>query len=211
MDNKTIANILYETADLLEVAGNDPFRIRSYRNAAEALEGLAQPVADIVGDDKALLAIPGIGKGMVANIKEMFAQGKLALHAELLKKYQPSMLELLKISGLGPKTIALIWDAYQISDVEGVAKLAREGKIRTLPRMGEKAEQKILKGIEDYQRISGRFHLAEAVQTAPKLSGRLAGREGVHKPSPSGQLRRRREAAGALDLPVAGKGGFAIP
>jgi DNA polymerase (family 10) len=206
MDNKTIANILYETADLLEVAGNDPFRIRSYRNAAEALEGLAQPVADIVGDDKALLAIPGIGKGMVANIKEMFAQGKLALHAELLKKYQPSMLELLKISGLGPKTIALIWDAYQISDVEGVAKLAREGKIRTLPRMGEKAEQKILKGIEDYQRISGRFHLDEADQIAAKLIDRLAGLKGVEKVTPAGSLRRGRETVGDLDLLVTGKG-----
>jgi DNA polymerase (family 10) len=109
MDNKTIANILYETADLLEVANEDPFRIRSYRRAAEAIEAQPQRIADIVTDEKALLAIPGIGKGMAANLKEMFAEGKLRLHAELLKRYHPSMLELLKIQGLGPKTIALIW------------------------------------------------------------------------------------------------------
>ena len=75
----------------------------------------------------------------------------------MLEKYRPSMLELLKIQGLGPKTIALIWSAYQVSDLEGVEKLAREGKIRELPRMGAKQEQKLLKAIEDYRRIAGRF------------------------------------------------------
>src|SRR5258706_6847039 len=162
MENKTIANILYETADLMEIANDDPFRIRSYRRAAEAIEGSPEPIADIVGEDKKLLAIPGIGKGMVANLKEIFREGKLLLHAELLKKYHPSMLELLKIQGLGPKTIALIWAEFQVSDIEGVEKLARENKIQTLPRMGEKQEQKILKGIEDYRRISGRFHIHAA-------------------------------------------------
>src|SRR4051812_34091753 len=130
MDNKAIANILYETADLLEVANEDPFRIRSYRRAAEAIESQPQRIADIATDDKALLAIPGIGKGMLINIKEIFAEGKLRLHAELLKRYHPSMLELLKIQGLGPKTIALIWDAFKVSDVAGVQKLAEEGKLR---------------------------------------------------------------------------------
>ena len=91
---------------------------------------------------------------MLVNMQELFKEGKLSVHAELLKKYRPSMLELLKIQGLGPKTIALIWSAYQVSDVEGVEKLAKEGKIRELPRMGEKQEQKLLKAIEDYRRIA---------------------------------------------------------
>src|SRR5437868_13748411 len=106
---------------------------------------------------------------MLANLQEMLSQGKLTLHAELLKKYRPSMLELLKIQGLGPKTIALIWSAYQICDIEGVEKLAREGRIRILPRMGEKHEQKLLKAIEDYRRIGGRFLLDTAGQVADKL------------------------------------------
>src|ERR1700686_1027574 len=169
MDNKAIAGILYETAALLEIDGQDSFRIRSYRNAAEAIEALPQQIAELISEPKKVLAIPGIGKGMLTNLQEIFKEGKLSLHAELLKKYRPTMLDLLKIQGLGPKTIALIWSAYQVSDVEGVEKLAREGKIRELPRMGEKHEQKLLKAIEDYRRVAGRFLL----DTAEKLSDKL--------------------------------------
>jgi DNA polymerase (family 10) len=138
MDNKAIAGILYETADLLEIDGQDSFRIRSYRNAAEAIEAFPQQISDLIAEPKKVLGIPGIGKGMLANLQQMLRDGKLSLHSEMLSKYRPSMLDLLKIQGLGPKTIALIWSAYQVCDVEGVGKLAREGKIRELPRMGEK-------------------------------------------------------------------------
>src|SRR5579864_1413843 len=103
MENRNIAAVFYETADLMEVRGDDPFRIRSYRRAAEAIEGLEQQLAEIYQDQKALLAIPGIGKGMAANIQEIFKEGRLDVHEELLQKYRPSMLELLKIQGLGPK------------------------------------------------------------------------------------------------------------
>src|SRR5205807_1263607 len=116
--------------DLMKVRGDDSFRIRSYERAAEALESLQGQVAEIYQDEKALLAIPGIGKGMAANIREIFRDGKLQVREELLQQYRPSMLELLKIQGLGPKTIALIWDAFQVCEVEGVAKLAQEGKLR---------------------------------------------------------------------------------
>ena len=169
MDNKAIAGLLYETADLLEIDGQDSFRVRSYRNAAEAIEALPQQVADLIPEPKKLLEIQGIGKGMQANLLQLFKDGSIEAHTELLKKYRPSMLELLKIQGLGPKTIALIWSAYQVSDLEGVEKLAREGKIRTLPRMGEKHELKLLKAIEDYRRIAGRFLLDTAEELAEKL------------------------------------------
>ena len=121
-----------------------------------------------------MLAIPGIGKGMLRNLQELFKDGKLAVQAELLEKYHPSMLQLLKIQGLGPKTIALIWSAYKVSDVDGVEKLAREGKIRELPRMGEKHEAKLLKAIEDYRRIGGRFLIDAAEIEAEKLTEYLA-------------------------------------
>ena len=111
---------------------------------------------------------------MLLNLQELFRDGALSMQAELLKKYHPSMLQLLKIQGLGPKTIALIWSAYQVSDVDGVEKLAREGKIRELPRMGEKHEQKLLKAIEDYRRISGRFLIDAAETEAKKLTDYLA-------------------------------------
>ena len=133
MDNKRIATILYETADLMEIQGEDSFRIRSYRRAAEAIESLPQPVAELVSDHKALLEIPGIGKGMAANLEEIFKKGKLQVHTELLKKYKPSILELMKIQGMGPKTLALIWDAFQVSDVAGWRSWRERASCATCP------------------------------------------------------------------------------
>jgi len=205
MDNKAIAGILYETADLLEIDGQDSFRIRSYRNAAQALEALPGQIADIIGEPKKVLAIPGIGKGMLANLQEILRAGQLTIHADLLKKYRPSMLDLLKVQGLGPKTIALIWSAYQICDVEGVEQLAREGKIRILPRMGEKQEQKLLKALEDYKRIGGRFLLDAAEIQAQKIIEHLRPFPGVEKVTPAGSLRRGRETVGDLDILVTGR------
>jgi len=204
-DNKTVANIFYETADLMEVRNDDPFRIRSYRRAAEAIEALEIQLADVYQNEKALLEISGIGKSMAANIKEIFTRGKLTQHEELLQKYRPSMLELLKIQGLGPKTIALIWDAFQICDVDGVAKLAQEGKLRELPRLSEKSEQKILKAIESYRQVTGRFQLDMADATAQKMIELLKGLPGVDKVTPAGSLRRGRETVGDLDLLITGK------
>src|SRR5450755_1076917 len=209
MDNKAIAGVLYETADLLEIDGQDSFRIRSYRNAAQAIEAVPQQIADLISEPKSVLAIPGIGRGMLLNLQEMFKEGQLSLHAELLKKYRPSMLDLLKIQGLGPKTIALIWSAYQVSDLEGVEKLAREGKIRALPRMGEKHELKLLKAIEDYRRVAGRFLLDTAEELAEKLVEHLLtalpGDLGIEKVTPAGSLRRGRETVGDLDILVTGQ------
>ncbi len=205
MDNKAIAGLLYETADLLEIDNQDPFRIRSYRRAAEAIEALDQQVSSLISEPKKLLEVPGIGKGMLTNLRELLNQGQLSIHVELIKKYRPSMLELLKIQGLGPKTIALIWSAYQVADLEGVEKLAREGKIRILPRMGEKHEQKLLKAIEDYRRIAGRFLLDTAEIQAQKLIDHLKTFEGIDKITPAGSLRRGRETVGDLDVLVTGK------
>ncbi len=205
MDNKAIAGILHETASLLEIDGQDSFRIRSYRNAAEAIEALPQQVSELIHEPKKVLEIPGIGKGMLQNLQEMFKDGRLSVHADLLNKYRPTILDLLKIQGLGPKTIALIWSAYQVCDVEGVEKLAREGKIRELPRMGEKQEQKLLKAIEDYRRIGGRYLLDAAEIQAGNIVEHLKHYPGVEKVTPAGSLRRGRETVGDLDILVTGK------
>ena len=204
MDNKAIANVFYETADLMEINGDDGFRIRSYRRAAEVVEASSDQLSSLLSEPKKLLEVPGIGKGMAANIKELCETGKLKQHQELLEKYRPSMLELLKIQGLGPKTIALIWSAFQVSDLAGVEQLAREGKLRELPRLTEKSEQKIVKAIEDYRRISGRFLIDEADRTAQKLTTHLAHIAGVEKITPAGSLRRGRETVGDLDVLITG-------
>ena len=205
LDNKAVANVFYETAELMEVAGQDSFRIRSYRRAAEAIESLDQQLAEIYQDEKALLAIPGIGKSMAHHIRQVLTEGRLSLHEELLKKFRPSMLELMKIQGLGPKTIALIWDAFQICDVEGVAQLAREGKLRGLPRLSDKTEQKILKSIESYRQLTGRFHLDDADAIARKMTALLEKLPGVESITAAGSLRRGRETVGDLDMLITGK------
>jgi DNA polymerase (family 10) len=204
VDNKAIAGILYETADLLEIDNQDSFRIRSYRNAASAIEASPQQISDLMHQPKQVLAISGIGKGMLANLEQLFATGELALHREMLAKYRPSMLDLLKIQGLGPKTIALIWSAYQVADLEGLEKLAREGRIRTLPRMGEKQEQKLLRAVQDYRRIAGRFLLDASEAEANKIVRHLRDQSGVDNIIPAGSLRRGRETVGDLDLLVTG-------
>jgi DNA polymerase (family X) len=205
VDNKAIANVLYETADLLEIDGQDSFRIRSYRNAAQAIENHSEQMKDIIAEPKKVLGISGVGKGMLDKLKELLTTGQLSAQSELLKKYHPSMLQLLKIQGLGPKTIALIWSAYKVSDVDGVEKLAREGKIRELPRMGEKHETKLLKAIEDYRRIGGRFLIDAAEEEAEKLTEYLKTFPGIDKITPAGSLRRGRESVGDLDILVTGK------
>ncbi len=205
LDNKAAARFLTETADLMEIDNQDSFRVRSYRRAAEAIDTLPQQLSEIVEDSKKLLEIPGIGKSMAAHLQQIYKSGKLDLHNELLKKYGASILELLKIQGLGPKTIALLWSAHHINDVEGVEKLARAGKLRELPRLGEKQEQKILKAIEDYRRISGRFLIDVAEEAGQKLAAYLAGIPGVEKVTPAGSLRRGRETIGDLDMLVTGK------
>ena len=188
----------------MEINGDDPFRIRSYRRAAETLEGYPQQATDLAADIKQLLEIPGIGKGMAANIQELAQTGKLQLHQDLLQKFQPSILELSKIQGLGPKTIALIWSAFHVSDLAGVEKLAKDGKLRALPRMSEKTEQKILKAIDDYRRISGRFLIDDADRTAEQLTAHLKHVKGIDAVTPAGSLRRGRETVGDLDLLITG-------
>jgi DNA polymerase (family 10) len=206
-DNKAIANVFSETAELMEVQGDDSFRIRSYRRAAEALEGLQEQVSAIYEDEKALLAIPGIGKSMATNIREICTTGKLTMHQDLLKKYGSSILDLLKLQGLGPKTIALIWDSFHVSDIDGLEKLAREGKLRELPRQSEKSEQKILRAIESYRQVTGRFQIVTADEVAQQMTELLKDMQGVDKVTPAGSLRRGRETVGDLDLLVTGKVG----
>src|SRR5450755_2073919 len=129
MDNRSIAALLAETADLLEISAGDPFRIRSYRRAAEAVESTTVQLSAIAADTKKLQEIPGIGKGMAANILEIEKTGTLPLREELFVSYKPSMLELLKLPGMGPKSVALFWEALQIASVDELEKAINEGRL----------------------------------------------------------------------------------
>ena len=205
MNNKEIASTLNETADLMEIAGMDGFRIRSYRNAAVVIESYTEIIEDIVRDpERDVMKIKGIGKGIAAALHELVERGSFERRDELLEKYPPTALELLKIPGLGPKSIALIYNTYRVSTIEALEDLCLEEKLRTLPRMGEKLEQKILRGIENYKRSVGRFLLNFVDRTAQELVAYLSEVEGVEKITPAGSLRRGKETIGDLDLLVTG-------
>ncbi len=204
MENRQIAQILFETADLLEVSAADSFRIRSYRRAAEAVESCTVSVGALAAEPKKLLELPGIGKGMAANIVEMEQTGKLPLREELLARYKPTMLELLRLPGMGPKTVALFWDALQIASVDELEIAAREGKLDCLPRCGPKQVAKILQGIADHRKHAGRFHLDEAELAAEKLTEYLRKLPGIDRVTTAGSLRRGRETVGDLDILATG-------
>jgi DNA polymerase (family 10) len=204
MENRQIAQILYETADLLEIGAADSFRIRSYRRAAEAVESCTVAISTLADEPKKLLELPGIGKGMVANIQEMERIGSLALREELLARYKPTMLELLRLPGMGPKSVALFWDALQVASIDELEAAAKAGKLDNLPRCGPKQVAKILQGIEDYRKHAGRFHLDEAELAAEKLGEYLRKFPGVDRVTPAGSLRRGRETVGDLDFLMTG-------
>jgi DNA polymerase (family 10) len=206
MENREIARLIAETADLMEIAGEDPFRVRSYRNGASAIENLPERVEDIVKDpNRKLTDIPGIGKGLATVIEEILERGSFERRDKLLEKYPPTALELLKVQGLGPKSIALIWEHYRVSTIDGLERLCREQKLRVLPRMGAKLEEKILRSISQYRQRAGRFLLNFADEVARELTEYLrANVAGLERITPAGSLRRGKETVGDLDLLVTG-------
>ncbi|MDX1980642.1 MAG: DNA polymerase/3'-5' exonuclease PolX [Bryobacteraceae bacterium] len=207
MENREFAHLLSETADLMEIAGEDGFRIRSYRNGASAIEGYPERVEDILGDpQRDVTDIPGIGKGLAAVLREILERGSFERRDEMLERYPPTALELLKIQGLGPKSIALIWNHFRVSTIDGLERLCKEHKLQTLPRMGAKLEDKVLRSIAQYRQRAGRFLLSFAEQTAEPLMDVLQQVEGVTRVTPAGSFRRGKETVGDLDLLVTGPG-----
>ena len=206
MDNHSIAIMLDEVADLLEISAADPFRVRSYRRAAEAVEASTIQLATLSGpaELKQLLAIPGIGKGMAANIQEMEKAGTFPLRQELLVRYKPSMLALLKLPGMGPKSVALMWEALQVSSISELEQALADGRVAKLPRFGEKQVEKLRQGIEEYKKNTGRFLLSAVEEAAEKLTEYLRGFPGLTRIEPAGSFRRGRETAGDLDMLVTG-------
>ena len=199
-----MARLLAETADLLEIDGGDSFRIRSYRRAAEAAEQTTVDLAAAAPDTARLLEIPGIGKGMAANLQAIATSGTLPLREELLAKYGSGLLELLKLPGMGPKTVALLWSAAQIGSIDALAEAIEGGRLSGLPRMGEKQIEKLRKGIEDYRRSAGRFRIDVAEEAAQRIGAYLLAFDGIERVTPAGSLRRGRETCGDLDLLVTG-------
>ncbi len=205
MENKDVAQLLSETADLMEIAGEDGFRIRSYRNAASVILSHPERVQDIITNpERKVTDIPGIGKGLAAVLTEIAQRGSFERRDEMLAKYPASALELLKIQGLGPKSIALLYQHHGVKNVDDLERICREQKLRELPRMGAKLEEKVLRSIESYRKSAGRFLLSFGAQTAESLSAEFNTLPGIECVEPAGSLRRGRETIGDLDLLVTG-------
>jgi DNA polymerase (family 10) len=205
LENKEIARLLWETADLMEIAAEDGFRIRSYRNGATAVEGYPERIVDILRDpERKVTDIPGIGKGLATVLAEIIDHGSCERRDLLLARFPPTTLEFLKIQGLGPKGIALIFEHYRISTIDELERLCQEQKLRELPRMGAKLEEKVLRSIAQYRMRTGRYLLSYAESMAEELIADLRQVPGVEAITPAGSLRRGRETVGDLDLLVTG-------
>jgi DNA polymerase (family 10) len=204
MDNKTMARLLAETADLLEIDGADSFRIRSYRRAADAAEQTTVDLTEAAADTARLMEIDGIGKSMAAKLQAIAATGSLDQRDELLAKFGAGVLELLRLPGMGPKTVALLWDAVKIGSIDQLAQAIEAGRLNGLPRMGAKQIEKLRKGIEDFRRSAGRFRIDVATEEAARVSAYLLQFKGIDSVTPAGSLRRGRETEGDLDLLATG-------
>jgi DNA polymerase (family 10) len=203
MENREIARILRETAQLLEVDGAMIGRYRSYEKAAELLDSLTESVEELATDRKKLLELPGIGDGMADHIEEILRTGDYSLRKKLLNKYPSTLLHILTLQSLGPKKVAFLWKTFKAGTVEQVGRLAREGKLRDLAGFGEKSEQNILRAVEVFKKTTGRFPLDVAEDTAGKLVGYILEiGKAIESVSPAGSLRRGKETVGDLDLLV---------
>lgn len=200
--NADIATIFEEIADLLEIQGANPFRIRAYRNAARMLGELPQEVSQLLQQNMDLTELPGIGADLAAKIKEIAESGHCSLLDRLHTELPPAIAELLKIPGLGPKRVKALYHDLDVQTVEQLYRAARDGRIRVLPGFGEKTENNILQAIEAHADPVRRFKLVAAVQYAEALEKFLAAVPGVTQVITAGSYRRMRETVGDLDILV---------
>src|ERR671911_3033833 len=167
LDNVSIARILSEIGDMLELKGENPFKIRAYRNAADTVANNPEPAAGL--DEARLREWPGIGKDLAARIVEICERGTCLIHEELVAHFPPTLLDLLRLQGVGPKTVALLYGELRIASLDDLELAAKSGRLRELKGMGARKEQLLLKALEERKQHGNRHLLAEAAEVADKL------------------------------------------
>jgi DNA polymerase (family 10) len=202
MDNLAVARVLAEIGDLLEIKNENPFKIRAYRNAAETILHHPAAIAALTADQRR--ALPGIGKDLAAKIGELLETGLIAYHQDLLQEFPPTILDLLHLQGVGPKTVALLYHQLGIRSLTDLEAALREGRLRQLKGMGAKKEALMLRAIEERVRVAGRRLIAEAHDTAAALVASLREAAPGAAIAMVGSLRRGCETCGDLDILAAG-------
>ncbi len=210
VQNSDVSDIFNKMADLLEIEGANPFRVRAYRNASRAVSSLPRSVSDMLESGEDLTDLPGIGKDLAGKIKEIVETGSLALFEELKGKTPSGLSQLMKVEGLGPKRVRALNRNLGVTSLKELEEAARTGKVRELDGFGEKTEQKILEELEAYEGIEKRIKLIEAEQRARSIVEYLKGVKGVKKITVAGSYRRRKETVGDLDILVTCKRGAQV-
>jgi DNA polymerase (family X) len=212
MDNAEITRVLDEVADLLEILGENPFRIRAYRTAARTIETLTEAAERIVlRDPKALATLPGIAKDLAGKIAEIVTTGDLELHRELIAKVPASLTTMMHIAAIGPKRAKLFYDTLHIRSLEDLETAARGGKLHGIRGVGETLEKRIVEGCAAQHTQAGRrISLSEADAHATRLVAYLRASPAAAQVDVAGSLRRRRETIGDVDLLVASRDPVAV-
>jgi DNA polymerase (family 10) len=205
VNNRDVAQVFGNIADLLEIKGEQVYKVLAYRRAAEALGTLGRDV-NAIWQEAALETIPGVGKAIAAKIDELLGSGKLEFYEGLVAEVPPGLVDVLKVGGVGPKKAARFWKELGVTSLVDLEIAAKEGRLRSLSRMGERSESKILESIEALRRRqTGRISIGEARPVAQALLRQLRELPGVVQAEPAGSLRRWRETVGDVDLLVAAK------
>ncbi len=205
MTNQEISKILSQTADMLEIKGENPFKIRAYRNVAKIIENSSKDFEKLVKDGFDLTKIPGIGKDLSEYIKEIVLTKKFSKLEELKKEIPVGLLEMLSIEGLGPKRVKQIYDAFGVTSLEELKKYAESGELDKLPGFGPKLIEKILKGVKQLKKAGIRFLWADVEEIAKELKEYLLDFPGVEIVEIAGSYRRKKETVGDLDILVIAK------
>ncbi|MCS6847198.1 MAG: DNA polymerase/3'-5' exonuclease PolX [Anaerolineae bacterium] len=203
LSNQQLATIFNDIADRLDIQGEIVFKVRAYRTVAENILNAPRPVSDL-WQEGALDQIPGVGKEIAAKIDELMRTGRLEFYERLRSQVPDGVAAMLRVPNVGPKRVKEFWEKLGITSIDELEAAAKAGKLRDLPRMGEKAEQKILAGIESLKRrATGRMRLGDALPIAQRIVAALREAPGVQKAEYAGSLRRGKETIGDVDIIVA--------
>jgi DNA polymerase (family 10) len=203
MGNAALSSIFSQMADIMEILGEDRFRINSYRTVARTILELPADVEAMLEDGK-LAEVPGIGKSSLAKIEEFVKTGEVKAHQDLLTKIPTTLLDLLTIPGVGPKSVKTLWEKLHISSIAELQKAIDDGTIETLPGFGAKKAAAIRRGIEFLQKSTGRIRLDQAMTAAGIVTTHLQSVAGIDKIEVAGSVRRRAETVGDVDILVCG-------